>query len=510
MNSCIHDKNKLFICNKCYEILCSKCKDVHMHNEDIKPISHLNSEISFILEEMKAKYEQNITPFITIYSQLNSLINYCDEFVKVIKQTKNNIDSACGDLTKKEELYGQTITEWNTLSTNNKKERYLTFYNTGKDYISEVNYINENVINFDHALEQFSKCWKYFDTYANEKQIYLEKYIMDVNSNLGTIVKKKFENANRDFFNKISKIEEENKKLTLVNENLLSKIEELKKGVNKAPLMQDSPKALGAKEKEANSLVEIDFQKDEKEISVLICSYLVNRNLNEKHYKKLDEYDTQSFVRSSYQQITSILSLPQLTSQYYTSVEMVKEEIKEEMITSSKLYQSYMSVLSSSLKEKLLLYIFQNIGKLLEDSQISTFVYQSYFTHSKEMASIKALDLKGRDITDADMNKIMFIINYNPRIVDVYLQNNKLTDVGLSTFFRELKEGNKIKNIYFNNNSSITSAAIKSFKDSVYQSVKKYSALKIISFENNACKDDKKAKELMREIKKKLKIIMSI
>lgn len=126
--------------------------------------------------------------------------------------------------------------------------------------------------------------------------------------------------------------------------------------------------------------------------------------------------------------------------------------------------------------------------------------------------SLKSIDLKSCEINDNNLIDLSLIISSytslhsskNSIINELFLQNNNITDYGVSMFLRNLfiKEDSSvpvIRNIYFNNNKMITKLSVVVFEDIVdkaYSSgngsiVSSLNEIKLISFENNKISDMK-------------------
>ena len=496
--------NKYYICSECYEIVSSNNRKQHSHQQSLSLITDLHSQITYLFENTKPKLE-NISSFKSIYTNSNNIVSEMSSFTDEIKRTFNVIAIILnnGQYDKVMNSFNAIKSEWSCfIKDKNKTENnYIDIFNKYREDIRKINIVDKEVGVFNQRLENFmSNCVYRYDEYVQLRDLNVEKFILANNSNLGTIIKERFEKANNDMKERIEDLEKENKKLIDLNEKLVQYIESHKK--------EEQNVIKETKQKDM-----IDFNVYSKDIHSLLGGYLSKTFFNDKHYKILDQYDIASFIKISYEQMIELVSIPELSLQYYSSKEQMEKVINKkpnnDFIFASTLYNQWITTISNKLKESFIEYTYSHISDIISSSFFTNIIYNSYITKSKEVLSLKSLDLKKCEITDEDMHKILLIINASPKIIDLYLQNNKITDTGITLFFSGLKEGNKLKNIYFNNNFNITSQSIKVFKEAVARKQKIFFFVKIISFENNNC-NDKQSKEYTKEIKKKIKIIMNV
>lgn len=519
-NECLHinaddSSNKYYMCNECYTILCGTCKKNHEHN-NIALITQLNSQIAFLFENSKPKIE-NIDSFETVYNNYekleNGLSQLIDELKFIHQKTKKEIGNNSFHNTVIQ--FKKAIDDWNIMTNiknmNSKNQNILDVFFKHREEIQKIINLDKDILKFNSILEEtMNNCFVILDKYSQQKEFNIEKYIMDKNSNLGTIVKQKFEKANSDLIAKINELEKENKKLFQINEELVKEIE--KKNFTQTNNSSNFTIHNITQMKENNNVSLIDFNQYKNNIYSLFGNYLAKTYMNEKHFKILDEYDLKSSIKISYEKMISLINVPELSFQYYSSKDKLNDVINKEennnVIFSSSIYENWINSLKMRLRNEFSEFLF---GKLKEIFILPLFcnnIYKYYIINSKEKTTMKIIDLKKCEINDNDMINILIIIN-NTKVSELFLQNNKLTDKGVIYFFNEIKEGNKLKNIYFNNNTNITSFSIKSFKECVEKNSKIFLNLKIISFENNNC-NDKTSKDYMKQIKKKLKITMNI
>ena len=519
-NECLHinadnSRDKYYMCNECYTILCGTCKKNHGHQNSIALITQLNSQITFLFENSKLKIE-NIDSFETVYNNYEKLetglSQLIDEFRFIQQKTKKEIGDYSFENTVTQ--FKKVMDDWNTLTNiknnNNKEQGIVDVFFKHREEIRKIINLDKDILRFNSILEEtMNNCFAILDKYSQERELNIEKYIMDKNSNLGTIVKQKFEKASSNLITKVNELEKEKKKLLQINEELTKEIEKEHLNQTNSSSNFTIHNITQIKENNHSSLIDFDQYKDN--VYSLFGNYLAKTYMKEKHFKILDEYDLKSSIKMPYEKMISLINVPELSLQYYSSKDKLNDVINKEEtnnIFSSSTYENWIKTLNIQLKEEFSEFLFEKINEIFSLSLFSNIIYKSYIINSKEKSTMKTIDLKKCEINDNDMNNILIIIN-NTKVSELFLQNNKLTDKGIIYFFNEIKEGNRLKNIYFNNNANITSFSIKSFKDCVEKNPKIFINLKIISFENNNC-NDKISKDYMKEIKKKVKITMNI
>lgn len=496
-DKCIHkiDIKAFLYCKECAVPICLQCKTNHKHIQSLIPlevyINELKSSFTVLTNQI-----DNITNFQSIYNNFATLRETFNTFCLNLDDCYNETSSLIANTS----LASITLNAKDSLNSlkllSEKDDNYLNdlieLRNRLKESMDITKSTDKIVTQFNINLEDFSIGLNMLLKYTQERQIHIENYYLMNNCHINDFIKDKIQEDNSELRQRIELLEIENKKLYQMSRST-----------------HDSFRPQNSLPQSSNRTI-IDYAKDEKDIIELIQKGLVDNIVNQTHYSIIEQYDLRSIVTMSFQQLNNLIKIEEFNESFYASEEVLINTLNNkgisEHIYQSTIFQSFINGVIDVMKCEIMHYLFTIKSKLLQG--IEDAIIRSYLKASKSIKKLKAIDLKGTGLTENNMSRVALVAN-NTYSTELYLQNNKIKDSGVRILFSNLNEGNKLKNIYLNNNS-LTKASLITFKEAVAYKPNVFENLKIINFENNNITNDKGTKDILLEIRKLIKSTIHI